>query len=81
MMMIMISFLLAGCSKEYIYTQPKPFKFQTTLQPKVREIRIYNKDIKLYEAYILQFREIIQYHNSQIDDYFMSFDDNKSEIK
>lgn len=66
--------LLAGCStKEYVYIEPKPFGFEKTEQPKVREIRIYKDDIKLYNEYILYFRNLIDFHNKQIDDYFDSF--------
>lgn len=80
--MMMVS-LLAGCSTktEYVYLKPKPFLFQSTQLPKAREIRVHSKDIRLYEAYITNFRNIIKFHNQQIVDYEASFDNNTTKRK
>jgi hypothetical protein len=74
----MMSLLSVGCSTktEYVYLKPKPFKFQSTQLPKIREIRVHSKDMKLYTAYIKNFRNIILFHNQQIKDYEISFDNN-----
>lgn len=75
----MMVFSLVGCSTktEYAYVTPEPFSFQTTQQPKVREIRIHNKDIELYKAYITNFRNIIEFHNKQIENYYKDFNNIK----
>lgn len=77
MMIAMMSLLLLGCSTktEYVYIKPKPFKFQKVPPPKVREIRVYKKDRKLYVKYIEQFRKSIDFCNKQIDDYYKSFEE------
>jgi len=77
--MMMVT-LLAGCSTktEYVYIKSKPFKFQSTLPPKVREIRVHSKDMVLYKAYITNFRNIIEFHNEQIADYEQSFTENNT---
>jgi len=77
---LMMILLVSGCSTktEYVYIKPKPFSFQTTQQPKVREIRVYKGDKKLYKAYIVNFRKIINFHNMQIEDYRKSFDTNET---
>ena len=79
-LLVIIISLLQGCSTktEYVYIKPKPFKFQTTPLPKVREIRVHSKDMRLYEAYIGNFRNIIEFHNEQIEDYEKSFKENNS---
>ncbi len=66
---VMTILLLQGCSENTIYIKPKPYNFQTTEQPKQRSIRVYKEDVKLYEAYISNFRGIIDFHNKQITDY------------
>jgi len=71
--------LLQGCSKELVYIKPEPFDFQTTKQPKVREIVVHKDYLKLYEAYITNFRNIINFHNTQILDYREAHDINKME--
>ena len=74
--------LLQGCSKtEYVYIKPEPFDFQTTEQPKVREIIVHKDYAKLYETYITNFRNIINFHNTQITDYREAHDINKTEAK
>lgn len=75
-MMMVLS--LVGCSTktEYVYIAPKPYLFQTIQQPKVREIRVHSKDIELYNGYIKNFRNIIDFQNKQIEDYYNSFDAN-----
>jgi hypothetical protein len=67
----MIVLLLCGCSSkpEYIHIKPKAYPFVNIPQPKIREIRVHKADQKLYEAYIKNFREIIDTHNQQIEDY------------
>lgn len=75
---VMSILLLQGCSKNYIYVKPKPYNFQTTEQPKTRVIRVLKEDLKLYEAYITNFRNMIDFHNLQIQDYKSSFDNNET---
>jgi len=77
---LMMILLVSGCSTktEYIHLKPKPVLFQTTPQPKAREIRVYKGDEKLYKAYIKNFRKIIYFHNMQIEDYRKSFDINET---
>lgn len=72
---MMMALLLVGCSTktEYIYVKPQPYQFQTIDQPKVRNIRVYSKDVKLYNEYIKNFRKIIDFQNGQIKDYYESF--------
>ncbi len=72
---MMMALLLVGCSTktEYIYVKPQPYQFQTIDQPKVRNIRVHSKDIKLYNEYIKNFRKIIDFQNGQIKDYYESF--------
>ncbi len=78
---MMMVLLQQGCNTktEYVYIKSKPFNFQTTQQPKVREIRVHSKDIKLYNGYISNFRNTIDFHNQQIKDYEASFDKNTTE--
>lgn len=78
---MMMALLLAGCSTktEYVYIKPKPFDFQTVEQPKARAIDVRASHLKLYEAYIKNFRDIIDFQNKQVLDYRNSFnDDNKT---
>ncbi len=70
--------LFQGCSKELVYIKPEPFDFQTTEQPKVRGIVVHKDYLKLYEAYITNFRNIINFHNTQISDYREAHDINKT---
>ena len=74
-LLLIMTLLLLGCStqKEYIYIKPTPHQFKKTQQPKVRTVRVYKKDEKIYRLYIKQFRDIIKFHNTQIDDYYNSF--------
>lgn len=79
--MLMMVLLQAGCSTktEYVYIKSKPFEFQTVEQPKVRAIDVRTSHLKLYEAYIKNFRDIIDFQNKQILDYQNSFkDENKT---
>lgn len=78
--MLMMVSLLAGCSTktEYVYLKPKPFDFQTLEQPKARAIDVRASHIKLYEAYIKNFRDIIDFQNKQILDYKNSFNENNT---
>ena len=66
---VMTILLLQGCSKDYTYIKPKPYDFQTVAQPKTREIIVHKDYKKLYEAYIANFRNIIDFQNKQIEDY------------
>lgn len=61
--------LLNGCTSKEVYIKSKPYTFQKTVQPTARTIRIYKEDEKLYNAYIRQFRNLIDFHNEQIDGY------------
>ena len=72
--MILLLLLFSGCSltPETIYVKEAPYQFQKVQQPKKRTIRVYNDDKKLYNAYITKFRDIIDFHNQQIDNYFKS---------
>lgn len=79
--MLMMVLLQQGCSTktEYVYIKPKPFDFQTVEQPKVRAIDVRASSLKLYEAYIKNFRDIIDFQNKQVLDYRNSFNnDNKT---
>lgn len=71
--------LFSGCAltpeKEYI--KNAPYGFQKTTQPTPRTIRVYKEDEQLYKAYTTKFRNIIDFHNSQIDDYFKSNEETK----
>jgi len=71
--------LFQGCSKEYIYNKPKPYDFQIVKQPESRDIKVHKDYGDLYEAYILNFRNIINFHNKQIEDYRTAHDINESE--
>ena len=79
LLLVMATFIFVGCStKEYVYIEPKPFKFQKVPPPKTRAIRVYKADKKLYEKYITNFRDIIKFYNMQIDDYYNSFENNNT---
>ena len=68
--MVLICLFLVGCSNtEYIYIKPKPYGFIETPQPKVRVIRVHKDDLKLYKSYINHFRDLLEFHNTQIQDY------------
>ena len=71
LMMILLLLLLSGCAciPNTKYIKEKPYTFQKIKQPKERTIRIYNDDKLLYNAYIKKFRDIIDFYNSQINDY------------
>ena len=61
--------LLQGCNKEIVYIKPKPYDFQTVEQPKTRDIVVHKDYVKLYEAYVTNFRNIRDFQNKQIIDY------------
>lgn len=72
--LITIALLLQACSKtEYVKIPCEPFNFKSTQQPKERTIRVLSDDLDLYDAYINNFRGIIDFHNIQIKDYKNSF--------
>ena len=77
-LMIMMIFLFLGCSEKIIYIKPKPYKFQTIPQPEKRKIIVYAYHKELYEAYILNFRAIIDFQNNQIADYYKDFNTTKA---
>jgi len=78
-LLVTITLLFQACSTtEYVYIKSKPFNFQTVEQPKKRDIRVYAPDIKLYEGYVTNFRNIIDFHNQQIADYEKSFNENNT---
>ena len=70
--------LFQGCSKEYAYIKPKPYDFQTVAQPKTRVIVVHKDYVKLYEVYVTNFRNIIDFHNKQIEDYRKAHDLNET---
>lgn len=74
-LLALLLFNLSACSStpKLIYIEPQPFIFQKTIAPKARTIRVIKQDEELYKAYITKFREQINFHNSQIEDYFQSF--------
>lgn len=79
---ILIGLSLQGCSsKEYIYIKATPYEFQEVEQPKIRSVRVLDEDVELYTAYVKNFRDIIDFFNTQIKDYKASFDNNNTKAK
>ena len=76
-LLLMMIFLFLGCSEKTVYIKPNPYKFQIVPQPKKRDIIVHKSNQELYEGYILNFREIIDFYNKQIDDYYKDFNTTK----
>lgn len=75
--LISLALIFSGCTltPDKVFIKDKPYGFQKTTPPKPRNIRVYKEDQELYKAYIIKFREQLDFHNSQIDDYFKSKED------
>ena len=77
-LLLMMILLLQACSEKTVYIKHKPYQFQTIPQPEKRDIIVHKSYLELYEAYILNFRSIIDFQNNQIEDYFKDFNTTKA---
>lgn len=67
---ILLSVLIfSACSTKIEYIEPKCFEFKTVKQPKPRNIQITKSSESRYINYISEFRQKIDFMNSQITKY------------
>jgi hypothetical protein len=60
---VLLALLFSGCNEKLVFVKPPCFEIQSIEQPVARAIRVDDRDIELYRAYIEEFRGKIDNQN------------------
>lgn len=67
--LILITLLLifSGCAEKLVFVKPPCINMSPIIMPESQQIRVYNDDVELYQAYIKEYKIKIDNQNKLID--------------
>ena len=66
---LLLLLVSTACATKTVYIEQEQWSFQKTELPETVTVRVHNDDVDVYTAYIDYLRDLISFHNEQIDNY------------